>query len=394
MSYKAYRLTEKERTYLETGEPPGTYTPAEIEQRIEEKIELISDRFEHLSNDVELLREEGYLDVESWASGWLELMDVELPEAAADDGLRDAFTRKSSEKEWYTHATPPGEFGYEVGDMLYHLMLLPRGVNREDVYLDLAWGVVQGIYWFTDEHTYEGIKRLEERSQRKLKADDRLSQFADFAEQMGDLGDEIDDRIEEILKSEGIEPTPGLVREIHNEAENEREELPFMVWGSGEEAIVEAYTPELVNEVIEEKRILEKRQMREIVEDDAELLDEKAGSPSARAVLLDLLESENEVDSSGEVASRLNENKDWTSRVTTVARDLAGVKNGNAGWKHRDIWDDRPVVEGDRDGWKTTAYGEVVAEYLQANDTPLSRFGPRFLISEDTLVAALDELDE
>src|SRR5699024_3059133 len=98
------------------------------------------------------------------------------------------------------------------------------------------------------------------------------------------IGDRINTPIEEALETEGIEPTSGLVQEVRNELEDDRFELLRKEAERDDWSIEEAITPTVVNEVLEENRIFEKRRLRGVIEEDAERLNEKGGSPKARDV--------------------------------------------------------------------------------------------------------------
>ena len=172
MSHTPHRLIEREQKYLETGEAPGSYRNHELEQLVEEKVSKLPERFQQLSDDIEILKQEGYLDVDPWAEEWLELLGVDAP--MADRSLEDEFTYSSSEED-YRLTTPPADFGHDVGVMVGRLMLYPQAVGQEDVLLDLAWGFLRGLYWTADESMHDSLKTLEERSQRKRTASEQAS---------------------------------------------------------------------------------------------------------------------------------------------------------------------------------------------------------------------------
>lgn len=122
MSHTPHRLIKREQKYLETGEAPGSYRNHELEKLVEEKVSKLPNRFQHLSKDIELLSQEGYLDVETWADGWLELLDVDTPIAGGP--LGDEFTHPSPEKD-YRLTTPPADFGHDVGVMMGASHVIP-----------------------------------------------------------------------------------------------------------------------------------------------------------------------------------------------------------------------------------------------------------------------------
>ena len=120
---------------------------------------------------------------------------------------------------------------------------------------------------------------------------------------------------------------------------------------------------------------------------------EKAGNPTGGEVLIEVFKDGDSEVSSRTVAEELHETKDWTSRVTRIARDLAGNTEGDLKWDHRDVWEDRPVLDGSKEGWRTTVYGNVLASYLSESSSQLIKMDPFLPLSEEDINAVLDELD-
>lgn len=139
-SYQIHRLTENERKYVETGEISNSYRPSQMETRVQEKINLLPARIRSLFDDIELLSEEGYLDVNGWAHGWLDLLNIQQP--MHQDKLKRSFTRFSDE-EGYQVATAPDEFGYSLGIMLDELESLSS--ETADELPEKDTGVVTGF---------------------------------------------------------------------------------------------------------------------------------------------------------------------------------------------------------------------------------------------------------
>lgn len=204
----------------------------------------------------------------------------------------------------------------------------------------------------------------------------------------------VKERIGKILTGQGIELTPGLVHEVRFELEEEYSgfSLGWEVVYDDETAIEDEITAEMVTRTLEENRILERHRIRNLIEDDAQRIDEKGGTPTARSVLLEVVKAETAV-SSSDIAEGLQEKsrkmRDWTGEVTIRAGDLAGEEDGGPMAAERDIWTDRPVLQGQSSGWETTAYGEALSCYLQRPDSPI----PFFNFPEEHIEKALNELE-
>ena len=395
MPYKVHRLTEKERKYLETGDAPGSYRNHEMKRNIEEKVGMLPDRFQHLNEDIKLLSENGYLDAERWADSWLNLLNIERSQ---EDGYpTDVFAHSSSETESsLDYPTPAELFGHKVGEMICRLMLYPR-IENEDVQLDVAWGFLEGMYELTDERIDDVLPQLEERSKQTQETTEQvlrgLRTFRQETQVIEDIRKRINNHIEDILEEEGINTSAWVIKEIRNELRKERLEFVRKEIGEEDWSVETAITPEMVNNALLENRILEKQQLREIIQTDAKRVTDKAGSPTGREVLVAIFEHKNSEVSSQEVVEELDTTKDWTSRVTRVARDLAGDKDGDREWEHRDVWEKHPVLDGNREGWKTTAYGNVLAYCLSKSSSQMIEMDPLLPLSEEDINAALDELD-
>lgn len=392
MRYQVHRLTEAEREFLETGEAPGSYRTHEMEANIREKVEILPTRFQDLADDIEILSENNYLDAEIWADSWLELLGIELSEI--NEYPTDVFTHSSSEAEnQLGYPTPPERFGHEIGKMICRLMLYPR-VEDENVQLDVAWGFLEGMYELTDESVHDSLSQLEKRSKQKQETAEQVVGGLKTSRQAIQVsGEKINNHLAAILDEEGIETTEWMIQKVRNELQDER--LEFLRKETDEEgwSVETAITPEMVREVVLESRIREKQQLREMIRKDAERVTDKAGKPTGGEVLIGVFKNANSEVSSQTIAEGLNETRDWTSRVTRIARDLAGDTDGDQEWDHREVWEDRPVLDGSKEGWRTTAYGHVLASCLSESSLQMIEINPFLPLSEEDINAALDELD-
>ncbi|WP_227380928.1 hypothetical protein [Haladaptatus halobius] len=68
--------------------------------------------------------------------------------------------------------------------------------------------------------------------------------------------------------------------------------------------------------------------------------------------------------SSAEIAKEIGSRSQKTSLVTRIARDLAGDDQ----YPNREVWDQLPILQGERKEWHLTSYGEVLGYYQFDHD--------------------------
>ncbi|WP_254542788.1 hypothetical protein [Halomarina pelagica] len=398
MSKRPYRLLETEREFIETGEVPeaSSYKPSMLEKRVQEKIDLLPHRIETLREDVELLDQAGYLDVETWTEGWLELL--ELDEQDSDRDFLSAFEFSYTENG--VHGSNPAKVGYQLGRMTKRLLALqPHRIDQRDTHADVIWGFVVGLaleYTTLDEHESTKADILA-RLQKRADEDTARRQELDEALQAG-VSPPLSitrptEKTREILQNAGVESSDQLVREINRAIAKEHGMDEAWELGlSAEHTVEELLTPQTVLRALRENKLLERRELGSILKADAERLADKGGTPSALDVFKEV--RDNEGSSSREIAEGLNQYHDWTSNVTRVAEDLAATADETDRIREFEIWKDRPLLHGDKyEGWKLTAYGRALGCYLKSHNTTVGEITPLWQIPEDVIEVAIDELE-
>lgn len=146
MPPKSYRLSEKERAYLQTGTAPGSYRPHELDQRVDEKVSLLGKRVQQLIDDVALLDEVQRLEPKTWGRPWLNL----LADSVGAQGIEDPFTYDADSPfgngdEVVLGGSVLAELGRELGKLVSRLLVAPAGVDNTEIRADLAWGFLHGL---------------------------------------------------------------------------------------------------------------------------------------------------------------------------------------------------------------------------------------------------------
>lgn len=159
----SYALSEQQRDYLINGET-GAYRESKLEADVQEKVEQLGHRLDHLLSDVELLAQNGYFDEGDWQDVWLALVGFDEWEhtpstfrtidGGADtdrgptvDEIATAFTVGKNPSRGRRPTSAPAELARDVGQMIYRLTIVPDEAPEEDAVLrEMAWGMVQGFY--------------------------------------------------------------------------------------------------------------------------------------------------------------------------------------------------------------------------------------------------------
>ncbi|MFO7834102.1 MAG: hypothetical protein R6V31_08630 [Halohasta sp.] len=407
MPEKCHRLLDSEKTYLETGTAPGSYRPHEMERRVSEKVELLPLRFEHLCEDVELLErrfqeEPNLLDTEIGFHAWLEFLGLE--ESATRQEVNEALTFENGER-----GSALADFGSELGKTVDSLMRWPKfdDVTNEDIVAELVWGFLRGLQFdrrlagnLTEEKVQndvgEILSRVEERGDgfaercssrgqptewdirwkvRNYKIDEMATHVQDLL--TGDripnceLATEIAERTEETeneangFSREVVEHI--MVSALGEDHTIESRELHGSFWeryGPAEEFVTEKFvTKSKVHSVIEERRLDEKYELERELEREAEALADKGRMGVSADDVLPMIVEDGSL-SSRKIAAQVDDSRDYTASVTRLAKDLAGDETGST-QDAVEIWTDRPLLTGDREGWEATEYGKAAAYALK-----------------------------
>lgn len=364
------RLTQGEKGYLESGDP-GTYRESRLEDNITKKADRVPDRFECLFEDIELLRENGYFTGEVWGETWIDLFGLDaLTGERWQDSVHVAVER----------------FGMRLGEMARRLMIIPRGMDQQGLFTDLVMGFVQGVFPQNNPNNLERLANDIEYKAEQVRAEQKraANTFYSFKETASDHFEQIN----ELLKNNGIAEPKGYHARIVGEHCKEH--------GIGQ------VTEQVVMDVIETERLIERQKLDEICRATVEKIEAAEwDGVDVTDVLRSAHDSNNGHESvtTDDIAGRVDEPH---NRVNKIGKYLAG-KDGEVGEQL-----DAPIVELDRTGgfnhwqWSLTAYGQVVQNHLchdnieivQAARSATENPPSPTIDSPDSLVhKVLDELD-
>jgi hypothetical protein len=408
MSQRCYRLLDSDRQFIEEGTAPGSYRPHEKENDLREKVELLGPRFDRLFEDVKLLeqgsdRTTNYLDTDAGRNTWIELMGIEEPSS-----------QEKLEQELAFHRGEPGSgpaaFGVKLGRTVNRLMRWPAfgNLDQDDIVADLVWGFLCGLHYdlrmagnvtedVLREDTTEILHRVEERADTYANTiPDPQAEVLARSRQRRAKRREMALRVHEALSEDC--PTTRLEMQwgfTDWDDESESEDTPsrfcsmvvahliddavdgeykfnsvkqdrafWREYGPAEEFGVEGFVTEAkVHSVIEERRLLKKHDLLCQLERDAETLATKSSQGAWAEDILPKIVEEGPV-SSTDIAQDIYNSNDYKASVTRLAKDLAG-RERNKQREGVEVWTERPLLEGDRDGWKATEYGKAANQALQ-----------------------------
>lgn len=213
----SYALTESERRYVCSGDT-GSYTEARIEDQIQSKIEKLDERLNRLLSDVDILRENGYLNAEHWDETWTDLIGFGDNEFAPKLSLRPIDEENDSPTHadivdavqlspQYSSARPrsaAGELGRDLGRFAYQLMLVPESVEAKAMMKNIAYGFLEGCYFdnrpagdpnersdYREQVMGELLESLEERLEKELEQDERLEEWHASLDEASEAWDEV-----------------------------------------------------------------------------------------------------------------------------------------------------------------------------------------------------------
>lgn len=466
---KLMRLSEVEYRYLRYGTFTDGYIEREnqkrtdkVEKQIEDRVELLPDRFEMLFEDIELLYQGRFksdkdggdvqgdepepndypkpaegslyspLDTESGFNAWLMLLG--LDDHSTKQEVIDALTYSEAGSE-----SASADFGAKLGLMAYRIMGKPEPehVEYDDIVADLIWGFMKGLCFdglksgdltpeLVEETSIEMIERIEQRTE--LAVENKRSQLETqnsevarylFRSPWRDVKDEMANRVNDLLSNQGI--TTGRQLNLKNQktlpvnAEDDDVKLCYAVvdhlidhhidsdsrmgteghlrdfkdkYGPLEEFEIDAVvTEDLINHLLEEKRLREQIQLINFIERDIERLRKKRyRGVEAYDVFKEIAETNGQLTSSM-IGSRLST---YQGSITRVAKDLAGLDCESR--EQSEVWIDKPLLKGDSGGWETTNYGKAVHNRIKEQEGPWNGLLDMTPNSSSVLLDAIDEI--
>jgi len=398
-----YRPSKTEKAYLEGEEQdlPKSYRerPDKLENEIEDKAELIPERFERLFRDILLFSCDGYLDDKTWHDGRIRLFRAPLrresfsytpPRVALMGGTSHS---PSAAEEW----------GKRLGAAVARLLPSPGEVHGEEARKEVVWGFMKGMRSHPDDQLTLRFVRDTSRTLAKRASDEiELYDEADDRSQRGfehsvKRGEEINEDIARVIEEAGISPRDWMVRRTKQHLTAEfKAPLEVIDWEltDDEHPADEGVPWELILDIVRERRLPQKQHLVDLLDEDAESIRGKSGQGANGIEVLACVfdkQGTGQTDSKS-IADELN--KKAVGGVTRIAKDIAGDPEGRTDWKERgiDVWTERPILfHEDGEGWKTTAYGMVLARHLQLPEgTALLR--PLHDIPEEAINSAIEEL--
>jgi hypothetical protein len=389
------RLSESEREYLETGEIPGTYSQQNIESRVRDTVRKLPVRIDILAEDVELLDETSRetIPFEDWRECWFEVIGLEHERTQHE--IEQAYTYTHSDETQYP-TSGLVEFGEALGRLANSLYITENKEGWFEGYNQIILGFVNGICQMEDErgagdYREEVIdfitRELKKQSESLAQIDDATTEEKDEYFENIKKAREI---IREILDEEGIQPTPApiwVLEKAKGKHVRTSEFDPRKMQVAGDVPVEDEFTKETVLEIVEEEKLCEKGAVFELIfEDDFDRVIDTHWRGVEAAEIIDLMfQSEKCNMSPSEINDGLNSQKVHRKTIPKLMADLSGRESP---------WDERPLLQESRNGWKLTNYGKAMADcfskraQIHGTDEVLPRFP-----SEDLLEAAFEDLD-
>lgn len=208
-------LSEKEQQFLMTGDG-GTAPDADLERRIEAKVNKIPERVQRFIDDVALLAYRGYLD-DADDELWQRILSISIRSQVVRD---EPIVRSNQQLE------PGDNLGFELGSVL-------RLIHEEPVPSALVWGIITGLVGESSNNwEREAEKLVELFNDLEAQYESRLV-FGGTKAHKDDAFQEERDEIREILRTNGFAPAPQLVDAVLQEyttgqsgAELQQPEIP------------------------------------------------------------------------------------------------------------------------------------------------------------------------
>lgn len=412
---KLLRLSETEYRYLENEEVPESYREDgrqrtdKLDGQVEEKVDLLSERFEVLLEDIDLMASGGFQHTDEWIDAMVSLLDLDLP--AHTDHVK-------SQLEFQValpgdEVSKPQMFGRQMGQMLWHLFCFGLGetVSEEEIQQNVAVGIIEGLtrkqpIGEAPIFAQEVIEKLQEQA-RETEKDVKFVMESFDRTPDADLLEEINTNLRHLLESSDLVPPSLLPDRPETDSEKnfvletylENKLLKLIeadlseVQISGliqepETLMDEGLTQSRIDRLIREHDLVRQQKLVNTLQEDSDRIRDKKGKGVEAVDILGVLGASDTAMSSAEIATEIGAEK-WKAGVTGLARDLSGDRREEAN-RHRDIWNDRPVLSGDKDGWSLTVYGEVLHLHLRrfgrTNDGEVDSEGLDLLSASDVLI--------
>lgn len=371
-------LNETDRDYLEGNEVEGSYSdrPDKLNNRIKEKVNGLPERFEQLFRDTRLLTREEYLEGKTWADGWMHLLDIRPEDRSAP--LDYTPPQRTVTGSVSSSSSAPERLGEKLGRTAARVVSL-RTTTTDEILREVVWGFMKGVWRHPDEERMlESIDEISRTLSRRAREEIRFYEETRRENQQSfkhswEDSETAREYIKEILDLDETESRNWLVQQVnrHLRQNSNAESKP-------------------VATIVEENQLLPKQQLINALRADARRICDKSGKgPEGTETLLCVFENQNS--SSRTVSEKLKGDRRWTGGVTGIARDLAGQGENSSDTPERDVWTERPILRGNKEEWRTTAYGSALSQYLQAPES-YRQLRPLEVIRGETVSDAIREL--
>jgi hypothetical protein len=340
--------------------------PDKLDEKVNEKVTELPERIHSLAEDVELLNEAGYLNLERWGPHWINLLDT----------LEIEGESLEMSENMYSGNSPQEAFGQRLGEMVYLLMLYPKGVGKDNFSLGIIRGFISGFTGrMPADRSMEFLTQVSELLEEDIENQKEWyrSLSKGLPDWFSDVEEDINSCIEEYLREEGYEISESLIHSVRVAIQDEYEEgerLSFAVGrdgtpSEGEWDVEEVVTKKRVTEVIQKRDLYRKDQLSGVLSDD---LDRFFSVEHGGICAHDVIVNTSEGSTVKEVAERVSEQTDEQVSstlpiVAKLARYLSLEEDRHLGQRK-----ERKVVtlqdSGDMNDWviDLTSYGRLVKE--------------------------------
>lgn len=371
-----YALTEKEKKFLQTGDP-STYSKSEMRRRIRNKRQKLAPRFQTLIDDVSLMYSSGYFDEDGAKKDWKKIHNLV-------HNINNKLNRKTNREKIGGEGAPEGvniyrtetieEFGHLIGSLFHVLM----SGEKEPPWEELLRGIMIFYVIVPDGKPVDRVKMLNEIadfSHLQYMAEHILTGEKEEARSARDFSSEyaykafiedhlfsFEEAIHEFLNENNIPVNDILVDEIHSEIDYRNATFPY--------SARVAY-----NKIAEQSPLFEIIQLHILVRDDVRLLNKDWRGPDKNKILESVFNS-NSAPTSREIASDIDAALS-DNLVTTALNKMSNESDES------DLWTEYRLFDNQNDRWELTLYGKVCAYYITNQQTTENAFYKYGLEKED-----------
>lgn len=369
---KIFRLLESDYDYLHGDDT--NYSNSDMEDRVLEKVDLIPKRIESLRYDVSWLNDEGYFEGERWHSrvGGLFQQSEDLTGKSVLATNEQART-----------------LGHDLGIIANYLIAGVDELDDPQIRQQIVWGFIERFYpisssWSDDEEVeMEELTDFIEQAHQKRQ--DRLWEDIKEFEERQDIAREMQLHILRSFEDERIAlPEVTSIPDYERnrfaavlvlcgylDSEVASHESPSEQWDQFIDQIdpptfdiSSELSPDKIRSHLDDGVIEILEEIDPVNRDTRRVLETSWRGVEMAAVLRTV--ADNPGISSKDIENSLENSNQ--SAITRLAKDMAGMQR-----EHGEVFE-RPLVDGDKDGWTLTEYGELVYASIAEPSGPIPGF--------------------